>query len=421
MRKTLVVLIAVATLYTGSYLLCLTQVIAASPTQSLQQIPKLIAAGQCQKAVAELDRIIASQPDNALAHYYRGQALERLGSRSDAIAAYETASLLEPGAKFTKDCQLRMTALAKPAAQQYTSSSSALPSTKGVLKKGKQVTPFQLHSEQSRMMTEVSDRDRKELQAEVGRLQSLASNGPMPAAVSGNFNPAPRPPAPPDRSAKPPEQLALNIPAGNISETEKERLTKYDVIFIVDHSGSMGQKDCPQGSSRWSWLAAQVFSINRDARECFPRGLNVVMFDDNAEEFTKLKPEEFVKLFTTYGPAGGTNTGHAFRSQMQNVQARLLEHRPVMVVGITDGLPSNPLELQEAFQELKQMASHSSTPLKVSLLHIGSSTEGLQTLSQLVLLAKQGISTGKSFVQVYPFSDLNKFGLARTLIKILNE
>lgn len=394
---------------------------AATPLSGIQ---KLIASGQYQKAITDLDKVIANQPDNALAHYLRGQALEKLGSRNDAIQAYETASLLAPGAKFAVDCQQKMSGLLKPAAPaQKQSDTPSASSTKGVIKKGKQVTPFQLRGEQSRMLTEVSDQYKKELQAEVGRLHDLANNGPMHSSgVQQSFGPPPPAPPPTPQQNASTEQLAANIPAGRLTAVEKENLAKYDVIFIVDHSGSMAQPDCPQNSSRWNWLAAQVFSIIRDAKECFPRGLNVVMFDDNAEEYTKLKPEEFLQLFNKYGPSGGTNTGHAFRSQMQNVRARLLEHRPVMVVGITDGLPNNPGELQDAFFELRQMAGRSSSPLKVSLLHIGASSEGLKTLSELELLTRRGVTYGtNSFVKVYPFADLVKYGLSRTLMKILNE
>lgn len=396
---------------------------AAQPTppKDVLQIHKMIAAGQFAQANAELDRLIAVQPDNAAAYYLKGQALERTGKRTDAIAAYETASLLNPSAQFCADCKKRMAILATApvAAPSSLPRSPSIPINKAI-KNGKQVTPFQLHSEQSRMATQISDRYRKELQSEVGRLQDLASNGPIPSGIGANFVPPPRSESPPDNGPRP-EQLASSIAAGRLTDEEKEKLAKYDVIFVVDHSGSMGQKDCPQNSSRWSWLAAQVSTIGRDANECFPRGLNVVMFDDNAEEFARLKPEEFLKLFSTYGPAGGTNTGHAVRSQLRNVQSKLAEKRPVMLVCITDGLPNNPIELQEAFQELKQLAGQSGTVLKVSLLHIGASAEGLKTLSQLQLLASHGIGYGKGFVQLYPFSDLTKYGLARALLKILND
>jgi tetratricopeptide (TPR) repeat protein len=394
----------------------------------MQQISKLLSAGQYQKAVVLLDKLIALKPESAVAHYYRGLALERLGQRNDAMAAFETASLLDASAPFAKDCQLRLKALAAPAVAKpanYRSSTNSVPDTKSVLKNGKQVKPFELRGEQSRMAAQVSDKTRKELMSEVGKLQDLAERGPIAGGIGGGYAssgvPTAAPNKPDDNALKLASDLTASVPKGNLSDAEKEKFAKYDVTFIVDHSGSMMTSDCPQNSSRWTWLAAQVFSIIRDAKECFPRGLNVVMFDDDAEEFSKVKPEEFAKLFGSFRPQGGTNTGYAFRSQLDNVKKALALGRPVMVVGITDGLPNDAEELQQAFQEYKQLADRSRTPLKVSLLHIGASAEGLKTLSQLESISRRGISTGASFVRVYPFADLCKYGLSRTLVNILNN
>ena len=390
----------------------------APTSPALQQIAKLIATGQCQKAVTEVDRFLKAQPDSGMAHYYRAQALEKIGSRADAIAEYEMASLLEPLAKFAPDCQAKMKALSVP--------ESELPATSSILnKKGKQVSPFKLRGEQTRVITEVSNEFKQQLKDDVSRLHELAESGPSSLQIAAG----PRLPRIPlgvsGQAPQTPMQLAssLNIPAGNLSEKEKEKLSKYDVIFIVDHSGSMNSTDCPMNTSRWDWLAAQVYSIGRDAQDCFPRGVKIVMFDDNAEEYMKATPKEFVELFKYYGPEGGTNTGYAFRTQLRYVQAKLNQQKPVLMVGITDGLPNNPAELQQAFQELRQMAARTTTPLKVSLLQIGASDQGLKTLSQLETLTGRGIYTAgdKTFVQVHSFAELTRYGLPRTLMNILNN
>lgn len=383
---------------------------AVPPPAALQQIARLISTGQSKKAVTEADKVLATRPDSALAHYYKGKALEQLGSRQDAIASYETAALLDPNAKFAAECQSKIKALSAAEVQAS--------GFKNVISKGKQTTPFKLRGEESRVVTPLSDQFKQGLKDDVTNLYSAADNGPMLAGSAGASHP------PPDQQHNP-IQLAttIGIPAAKLSAKEKAELTKYDVIFIVDHSGSMSTHDCPQNSSRWDWLAAQVYSIQRDAQDCFPRGLRVVMFDDKAEEYIKVAPGEFVNLFKYYGPEGGTHTAYAFRTQMNAIQAKLAEKKPVMVVGLTDGLPNDPSALQQVFHDLKVLASKTTTPLKVSLVQIGASSQGLQTLSQLELLTYMGVISpaDRGFVQVHSFSEVAKYGLTRVLLNILNK
>ncbi|MBY0550042.1 MAG: hypothetical protein K2W95_22395 [Candidatus Obscuribacterales bacterium] len=384
-------------------------VFAVPPPAALQQVARLLSTGQSKKAVTEADRILAMHPDSAQAHYYKGKALEQLGSRQDAIASYETASLLDPGAKFAAECQSKIKTLA--------AAEASASSFKNVINQGKQTRPFKLSGQESRVVIPLTDRFKQALKDDVTNLYSAAENGPSLSGGAGaGYTPAP---------AREPMQLAtsIGIPPARLNAKEKAELIKYDVIFIVDHSGSMSTRDCPQNSSRWDWLAAQVYSIGRDAQDCFPRGLRVVMFDDKAEEYVKVTPTEFVNLFKYYSPEGGTRTAYAFRTQMNAIQAKILEKKPVMVVGLTDGLPNDASELQQVFHELKLMASKTAVPLKVSLIQIGASTQGLQTLNGLEALTYQGVISpaDKGFVQVHSFTEVSKYGLARVLLNILNK
>lgn len=387
---------------------------AAPPPSPLQQLPKLIAAGQNQKAVETADKILLKQPDSALAHYYKAKALEQLGSKPEAIASYETAALLDPGAKFAGECQARIKILSVPVRDEAQQNFSNV-----IDKKGQQRTPFKLKSEQSRVVTQLSDSFKQGLLDDAARLHSAADAGPALAAGIGSGPPLPA------AVQRNPLQLAtsIGIPSANLNAKEKAQLSKYDVIFIVDHSGSMSTRDCPKSSSRWDWLAAQVYTIGRDAQDCFPRGLRVVMFDDDAEEYIKVTPKEFVDLFKFYGPEGGTHTAHAFRTQLNAVQAKLNQGKPVMVVGLTDGLPNNPGDLQQVFGTLKAMAAQTTTPLKVSLIQIGASDQGLRTLAQLEALTYRGVSNpaDAGFVQVHSFAEVVKYGLPRVLLTILNK
>lgn len=394
---------------------------SSSDAPQLTAVQKLIAAGQCNKAITELDRVLAGRPDDALAHYYRGEALEKSGSIKAASLEYETALLLAPSAKFGATCRMKLAR----------SASSTVPTTSTDQAKtvsSKATKSFQLHGEQSRVIGEISDGYRKQLRGEFVKIQGLASIDPESTKAIRNY-------------AKPTDPLSdstviaklatsLNLPAAKLSREEKDLLASCDVYFLVDQSGSMRETDCPQGSTRWNWIAAQATTITRDAKDCFPRGLRLVVFDHAICEYPKVSPEEFVRLFTIHGPCGGTETGEAFRSQLPAIRDSVLQHHPVLILCITDGLPNKPQDLTDAFTDLKNIAQYSDTPVKVSLMQIGLSTEGLETLRKLESISLKtgsypGITTGVSkgsrrnrFVQVYSFSELVRDGLPRTLVNI---
>lgn len=397
---------------------------SSSDASQLTAVEKLISAGQCNKAVKELDRVLAARPDDALAHYYRGKALEKSGNAKAASEEYETALLLAPSAKFAASCRMK---LARPVSPTVLSTSADRPKTDN----SKSTKSFQLHGEQSRVMAEISDGYRAQLDGEFVKLQALAAIDPEPNNNKLGYG---RPSVPLSDSAVIAKLAAsLKLPEANLSAEEKEILAKCDVYFLVDQSGSMSTTDCPQGSTRWNWIAAQATTITRDAKDCFPRGLRLVVFDSLVNEYPKVSPEEFVRLFAIHGPCGGTETGEAFRSQLPAVRDSLLQNRPVLILCITDGLPNKPQDLIEAFTDLKNIAQYSPTPLKVSLLQIGSSTQGLETLRNLESISVRtgsypGITTGVSkgsrrnrFVQVYSFAELVRDGLPRTLVKIWKD
>src|SRR4051812_46619448 len=52
---------------------------------------------QYERAVADFDQAIRLSPNDPLAHYGRGLALERLGRYTDAIPAFDAAIRLDPG------------------------------------------------------------------------------------------------------------------------------------------------------------------------------------------------------------------------------------------------------------------------------------------------------------------------------------
>lgn len=443
-------------------LFCWDQTAVASPAVP-EQVKQLIQTGASARALAQLDKLVDANPDCAAGHYWRGKALFKLGRKKEASDEFEIATLLEPGAEFASD--------AKKQILSANSAKSGMPERAGA-KSGQaksssdKVPVFRLSDQRSRVLNQVSGSLRRELNAEISDLRQLAMGG---SASRDDFNDAPvspNPPSPPgpvlpagistelshpspanmpvkdlptatvvpvprygskrgiieipqsDKVAEEAEFTADDLPVTEfkLSAIERLLLSNSDLIFVVDHSGSMRTRDCPQRFSRWSWVQAQIKQMGEDTKDCLKRGVSAVFFDNNAEEFRSVSSKELLRLFDGFSPAGGTNTAHAFRTQAENVRKSLAAGHPVVIVAITDGLPQSRFDLNQSIQELETIASRQRGKLKIAFMQIGASNEGLETLQGL----KDMLSArNRDMVHVHSFAELKENGLTKTIMSEL--
>ena len=83
-------------------------------TSSLSQAYQFYQQNLRGNALSEVDAVLAVDPTNAEAHNLRGAILERMGQRSDALAAYEAAVRYAPNYAAAKDNALRIQSKMRP-------------------------------------------------------------------------------------------------------------------------------------------------------------------------------------------------------------------------------------------------------------------------------------------------------------------
>ena len=376
---------------------------AAPLCPALQSAKQAISTGKADRALTQIDAYLKNEPDSADAHYYHGLALLKLRKKDKAKQAFETASLLSSDSKLSAECKKQIELLSKGTAEQ-----DAVAGRQGKDK------VFRLHGEQNRTLYCVSPSLRKELRAQVADLYQLAAgSNPLEEEIASSI---PTPSVPKPDKPKASKLLgvtdALVIPEVKLNAIEKQALTKTDVYFIVDHSQSMCLQDCPGRLSRWGWVQAQMNQMEGETKQCMPRGVTMVFFDHNAEEFRQVSSTEMLNLFTRFQPRGSTNTGLAFSSQINNVSRSLSANHPVLIIAMTDGLPSNKLALSQAISDLDYAASRQKASLRIAFLQIGSDSNGLDTLTTL----REMLTAHKTMVKVHSFEDVCKKGLTRTML-----
>lgn len=57
---------------------------------------------------------------------------------------------------------------------------------------------------------------------------------------------------------------------------ETEKLKNRDYYLLIDKSGSMAEKDCPGGKSRWDYCKESTLAISKKLDEYDPDGIKKV-------------------------------------------------------------------------------------------------------------------------------------------------
>lgn len=201
----------------------------------------------------------------------------------------------------------------------------------------------------------------------------------------------------------------------NIDQSTALRiLSQYDIVLIVDRSGSMaspvGAED--QQTSKWRWCQEHISGF---AREIGPllRGnqLKLITFNDKFETIPNCSPSLVESTFQARMPQGGTTMAPPLLNALEQ---RPSVGRPLLVVVLTDGIPQDPVAVENAIIEAtKKMIVRDE--LKIRFLEIGAVYTGGPLLE---LLDDHLGEKGAKFdvVDYAGFDEVQLLGLAKSMV-----
>lgn len=203
-----------------------------------------------------------------------------------------------------------------------------------------------------------------------------------------------------------------------LTKQELTQLSKYDVVLIIDKSGSMDEHDCPGGMSRWEWCRTQLLAFTSQVDSTFRNGITVALFSSDFQIFNNVNFAYVQNIFANNSPNGGTYTGKVLSQVFDDYFARRQSNpagtRKLLVQVITDGDPSDRGKLIETICKASQNIN-STDEITVNFLQIGADHEGERTLAKL----DNGlIAEGAQYdiVKVEPFSAVATEGLPRAVM-----
>lgn len=122
-----------------------------------------------------------------------------------------------------------------------------------------------------------------------------------------------------------------------------EELKRYDVILLVDMSGSMTTKDVAvEGSTekkrRWDVIREQAGAWAREMEEVDSDGPTIGFFNDGFKLHKNVAADKVETIFKEYTPGSGTETHKPLEAVFNDYFAnRDKGGKPILVYVITDG------------------------------------------------------------------------------------
>lgn len=201
--------------------------------------------------------------------------------------------------------------------------------------------------------------------------------------------------------------------------TSAKDLANFDLELIVDQSLSMRRRDCPGRTSRWDWCGMQLSNLSDQLAPYAPRGFTLTTFASEFQSYQNATARDVQQLFSGFRLGSGTRLAGPLDARLGHYfQTRNAHSKPLLIVVITDGVPSPATEPMLVAGTLIAATRRMVRPDEVTVVFFqigGGDQLGRFFLSQM---DNTLVAAGAKYdiVRSVPFEQLERFGLTQSLV-----
>ena len=177
-----------------------------------------------------------------------------------------------------------------------------------------------------------------------------------------------------------PSQLFNSGISKVLNKQELALLSNYEIVIVIDKSGSMNETDCPGGLSRWDWCREQLLSFTSQTSSVFRNGITVALFSSGFQVFRNVGFSVVPDIFSKNMPSGGTYMAKPLSQILDEYFGRRdsspSSTRKLLIQVISDGEPSDKGDLIAAISRASRRMNRPDE-VRINFLQIGNERDGI--------------------------------------------
>lgn len=202
-----------------------------------------------------------------------------------------------------------------------------------------------------------------------------------------------------------------------------EKLKNRDYILLLDKSGSMEERDTPNGKSRWEYAQESTMAIATKVNEYDPDGITVIPFAGHFQVYDNTTPAKVKDVFKENSPMGGTVLSAPLKAVFDDYLAKKsrgeAKANGVMCLVVTDGQPQDETDVARAIVNFTKKIQ-SREEFGLSFIQVGRDPGASAYLKRLDShLTQEGAAL--DIVNTKTMDEIETIGLTEALVAALTD
>jgi Mg-chelatase subunit ChlD len=212
-------------------------------------------------------------------------------------------------------------------------------------------------------------------------------------------------------------EAARVLAAAATESVDWRKLRDYEIVVMVDSSGSMDDMLTSPPMSKWQWCSKEIYNLAKEAERLGSGGFTLCTFETDHEIFANCTAANVRQLLQSRHPGGGTDLATPL-TEVIDRHFKKVKRKSLLVVVITDALVSND-EIENVLIAASKRVS-SPQEAQFLFLQLGDDASG-QELAQILDDELTTLGAPFDIVSSITSDPLISFGLRRGMIAALTK